>query len=184
MGNKGLIIAIVVILAVFSIPLLGTMGKSDTPEEVTTKYNNANTSEAVKPLVTAKSWEASKDEYLTDEIISAGREGVENTVKEATINGNEASVPVRVRGTNGPQNKTVLLRKEEGKWLVYAINMSFQGMDLTMNYENPEKFFSDIVDEGMKMMPEEMRAQITPEVKQMMIKQTKQTMMQAIKDGA
>ncbi len=70
-------------------------------------------------------------------------------VGDPVIRDNEAIVPVTVTDDSGTQERKVQLRREEGKWRVYAMQIPTYagGPNLTLNYEDP-----------MRMIPESMHA--------------------------
>jgi hypothetical protein len=66
-----------------------------------------------------------------------------------------------------------LLRLENEKWCVYGVDMSAGGMNFTMNFEDPEKMFEDMMAESLKMLPDDVRAQVTPQLKKQMLEAMK-----------
>ena len=167
MGNKGLIALIVIVVAVLSLPLLTSGDKSYTPEEVVHLFMEAadtGVPATVKPYITAKAWEASSDEF------QAEKSSTEVTVYQGTSNEIEATVPALLKGDNREQTMDFLLRMENDKWLVYGLHMIVESFEITMDFENPEQMYEDLMDQAMEQIPAEMRSQITPAVKQEMLK--------------
>jgi hypothetical protein len=166
MGNKTLIGLVVVVVAVLSLPLLTSSSKPETPNEVVTAFMEASESgvaEDVRPYVTAKAWEQFGSEFTSEP------SETEYIVYEGTINGTEATVPTQITKEGTPISATALLRQESGLWLIYGMNMSAQGMEFTINFEDPEKMYEEIMEQAMAMMPPELRDNMSPELKKQMM---------------
>ena len=167
MGNKGLIALVVIVIAVLSLPLLTSGNKSYTPEEVVHLFVEATDSgvpATVRPYITVKSWEASANEFQSE------KDTTEITVYQGTINGIEAKVPANLKGDKGEKDIDFLLRLEEEKWLVYGMHLVVQNFEMTMDLENPDKIYEDLMEQAMEQVPEEVRSQMTPAMKEEMIK--------------
>lgn len=61
------------------------------------------------------------------------------------------------------------MRQESGLWLIYRMNTSTNGMEFTLNFEDPEKMYEGIMKKAMAMMPPEVLSTMTPEMKQQMM---------------
>ncbi len=166
MGNKALIGLIVVVVAVLSVPLLSSSSKPVTPNEVVTAFMEASetgVAENVRPYVTAKAWEQFGSDFEGEP------SDTQYVIYEGTINGTEATVPTQFTKEGTSISATALLRQESGLWLIYGMNMSAQGMEFTLNFEDPEKMYEDIMEKAMAMMPPEVLSTMTPEMKQQMM---------------
>ena len=184
MGNKGLIALIVIVVGFLSLPLIMSGGGAYTPEEVATKFLDAESAAEMKKLVTAQSWEASAEMFFSeDNFKESDSSGSEFTVYQASINGDESTVPIGGLDKGRGTLKSVLLRKEEEKWLVYGTEMTAEGLEITMNFENPEQMIDDLMVKAMEMIPAEMKAQMTDGMKQMMRKQIKKEFEKSLHSG-
>ena len=167
MGNKGLIALIVIVVAVLSVPLMTSGTKNYSPEEVVHLFIEAadtGVPATVKPYITAKAWEKSSSEFQSES------DSTEVTVYQGTINGIEAMVPALLKGDKGEQKVDFLLRQENEKWLVYGMYMTVQSFEITMNFEDPEKMYEDLMEQAMEQVPAEVRSQMTPAMKEEMIR--------------
>jgi hypothetical protein len=66
-------------------------------------------------------------------------------VEEPVIKGDIATVPVRLTDDKGTQETILQMRREEGKWRIYAMQMPTYpgGPSVTMDFENPMAVIPD-----------------------------------------
>ena len=165
MGNKALIGFVVIVVAVLGLPMLMSGSNPTTPYEVVSAFMKASESgvaEDVRPYLTTKSWEKSGSDFQGEP------ETGEYTVFAGAINGVEAIVPANLDKDGKKIDVTFLLKQEAEKWLIYGMEMSVQGFDITMNFEDPEKMYEELMEQALAMMPAELRSAMTPEVKKQM----------------
>lgn len=127
--------------------------------------------EAVKPLLTAKAREFFETQLAQSGMPAGGVAGLRGLpgadqleinyrVGRAETTGETAKVPVttEVSGPMGQQqaSATLLLRRENDRWLVYGVTATFGpgGQELTMDFENPQAIV-DTIKQGLEAVAEE-----------------------------
>ena len=71
-------------------------------------------------------------------------------------------------------NANVLLRQISDEWLIYGMDLSVAGMSFTMNFEDPDSMYEELLEQTLAMMPAEMRSAMTPEMKQQKLQAMKE----------
>jgi hypothetical protein len=107
-----------------------------------------------EPYVTSKSWE-----------LLGQAAGVPNnmppvdsyTIGAANVSGSAAEVSIQVTQLGTTVTNDVLLRDESGGWRVYGIRVSpMPGMNMTIDFENPQAMMEEMAEMMEKMTPEMM----------------------------
>lgn len=97
---------------------------------------------AVKATLTAKAQE--KWSTMIGSSVTKQNQNAEYTVGDPVITDDIAVVPVQVKAKDQQQEIKVKLRKEEGQWRVYAMLIPANGIELTLDFENPEEMAGEM----------------------------------------
>lgn len=114
----------------------GTAEESRSPEAIAEAFmeaGNAADQEAFLELLTpaARTGLGGDDEGFS----MTGGQFDEYEVGEATVEGQEASVPVTATQQGQPQDMSLKMRQESGAWRVYGMDMQAGEMSVSMNFE-------------------------------------------------
>ncbi len=164
LGVIALVAAVIVGGAYLPAPRLGG---GPSPEEVTRGFMEASKSGSMQqcePYVTAKAWELLRQAPQ----MAANMPALESyTVGAAAVSGGNAEVPVAVNQMGMTVTNNVLLRQESGAWRVYGVRVNpMPGMNMTMNFENPEAMMEEaqtMMENMTPAMMEEMMKGMMPQ---------------------
>jgi hypothetical protein len=118
---------------------------STSPEGVVESFveaANSGSVQDVKPYLTTKAWLGFSAEFN-----GFGESDPDYQVFGGTVTGIEASVPARMSEDGKTQEMDFKLRQEGGRWLVYGIHMTVDGLTINMNFENPQQMMEDMLRE-------------------------------------
>lgn len=151
MGLGMIAVALVLVAGVAYLPKLG-LGGGPSPAKVAEGFMTSALSgdpAALQPYVTAKAWEKMGGAAGAGAMGGDFPKPENYTVGAEVINGDTAQVPVQVTQFGMTVSQDLLLRKESAGWRVYAMRVApMPGMNMTIDFENPEA----MVNEMQKMM--------------------------------
>ena len=133
MENKGIIIIPLVAVVILGLPFAIQKIRGESPTAVAQKIMQAaqeDDTEAARPYVTEKAWG-----YYSNGIGAGQSDGLQFEILDETIDGTEADVPVRITVYGETDTIILKLRKEDAKWLLYAVGITDEGVTMTLDFE-------------------------------------------------
>jgi hypothetical protein len=120
-----------------------------TPEEVATAFFEAGRAEDEALFMSYMTAKARRDLAAdpSSSINLSGDAVGAYTVATATIDGDEAQVPVTMEQSGTDQRGTLKMRQDDGAWRIYAMALSMaEGMEITINFEQMESMMDSFTD--------------------------------------
>ena len=86
-----------------------------------------------------------------DPVTNKDRKWDDYSVGSATVEGDNATVPVSTKSAEKQETVKFKLRREEGAWKIYAFAFPIEtaGQDITLDLEHPERFAGEV----LKILP-------------------------------
>ena len=152
----GLIAIVAVVVAGVAYMPWPNLVDKPSPEEITRGFLEASKAGSMaqcQPYVTAKTWEIIQNEPVPQGNMNQ-LQGY--TIGTASSRGTDAEVPVEVVNQMGMTvASSILLRQEAGNWRVYGMRLApVPGMEMTLNFEDPEGTAAEMQKAMEKMTPE------------------------------
>jgi hypothetical protein len=122
---------------------------SETPEDVAARVMEAASTQDEEAFMAALTAKARASLASDDNGSFGGQDYDSYEIRNATIEGAEASVPVEAVSAGDTETLNLKLRQEDGAWRLYAIGMELApGNEMTINFENIGEMLQGMV-EGM-----------------------------------
>ncbi len=142
MENKGIIIIPLVAVVILGLPFAIQQIRGESPTAVAQKIMQAaqeDDTEAARPYVTEKAWgnysNGISGFFIRYRVGDEQSDGLQFEILDETIDGTEADVPVRITVYGETDTIILKLRKEDAKWLLYAVGITAEDVTMTLDFE-------------------------------------------------